>query len=163
MSETPEDKAFSLIKEWLDNIPMEQFVEEFNSLPTYPVDENTVTIDKYLAWSESQLGTTEEYHTMLHFRSSEIKDEILRAYAFTESIEQSHKTAAELDEAYGSLYYLFRDYILQRTEEIYANNLNVLQEFDAMFEFLNTVGYEPIEVAQVIGFPNPSPYEDLPF
>ena len=60
MSETPEDKAFSLIKEWLDNVPMEQFVEEFNSLPSYPVDENTVTIDKYLAWSKSQLGTTEE-------------------------------------------------------------------------------------------------------
>lgn len=100
---------------------------------------------------------------MLHFRSSEIKDEILRAYALTESIEQSHSSSAELDEAYASLYYLYRDYILQRTEEIYANDLDVLQEFAAMFEFLDTVGYEPVAVAAVIGLPEPLPYEDLPF
>lgn len=100
---------------------------------------------------------------MLHFRSSEIKDEILRAYAFTESLGQSGISRAELDQAYASLYYLYRDYILQRTEEIYANNLDVLQEFSAMFEFLATVGYEPIAVAAVIGLPEPSPYEDLSF
>ena len=100
---------------------------------------------------------------MLHFRSSEIKDEILRAYAFTESIEQSDKTAAELDEAYVSLYWMYRNYILQRTEEIYANDLDVLQEFASMFEFLDQVGYEPIAVAAVIGLPEPLPYEDLPF
>ena len=98
-----------------------------------------------------------------HFRSSEIKGEILRAYAFTESLEQSGISAAELDQAYASLYYLYRDYILQRTEEIYANNLNVLQEFDAIFEFLNTVGYEPVAVAEVIGLPDSEPYPGLPF
>ena len=103
---------------------------------------------------------------MLHFRSSEIKAEILRAYAFTESIEQSHKTAAELDEAYGSLYWLYKDYILQRTEEIYANNLDVVLEFSAMFEFLSTVGYEAIQPADEIGVPsryNEDGAEYLPF
>jgi len=60
MSETPEDKAFSLIKEWLETVSPEEFMAEFNSLPSYPVDENTVTIGKYLAWSEAQLGTKEE-------------------------------------------------------------------------------------------------------
>ena len=101
---------------------------------------------------------------MLHFRSSEIKAEILRAYAFTESIE--HKTAAELDEAYGSLFHLYRDYILQRTEEIYSNNLDVVLEFSAMFEFLSTVGYEAIQPADEIGVPsryNEDGSEYLPF
>jgi len=103
---------------------------------------------------------------MLYFRSEEIKGEIMRAYAFTESLEHSGITAAELNQAYASLYDLFREYILQRTEEIYANNLDVLQEFAAMFEFLATVGYEAIQPAVEIGVPsryNEDGAEDLPF
>lgn len=103
---------------------------------------------------------------MLYFRSQEIKSEILRAYAFTEHIEISGHTCGELDEAYSSLFHLYRDYILQRTEEIYANNLDVVVEFSAMFEFLSTVGYEEIQPAEEIGVPsryNEDGAEYLPF
>ena len=103
---------------------------------------------------------------MLYFRSQEIKAEIFRAYAVTECIEISGRSSGELDEAYNSLFHLYRDYILQRTEEIYANNLDVVLEFSAMFEFLSTVGYEAIQPADEIGVPsryNEDGAEYLPF
>lgn len=101
---------------------------------------------------------------MPYFRSTGLKDQILRAYADVERLENSF-SAPEPEQAKKDLFYLCERYVSLRTEEIYVNELDIVKEIEAMFEFVTTLGYKLEPKAEDI--PEPlvitTEDEDLPF
>ena len=101
---------------------------------------------------------------MPYFRSTGLRDQILRVYADVERLEDSF-WVPDHEQAQKDLFYLCERYVSLRTEEIYVNNLDIAKEIEAMFEFVTTLGYKLEPKAEDI--PEPSVIttedEDLPF
>jgi hypothetical protein len=101
---------------------------------------------------------------MLRFRSDDLKEQILRAFAEVTSISASFEKDGYEYTCF-EFHNLCRRFIVLRTEEIHVNNLDVVAEISKLFEFLAEVGYKLEPKAEDI--PEPlaitTEDEDLPF